>query len=45
MEIFGYCSKKKEGETDENLYNPSDEWLIEQQSEFNFAKYEEVNEE
>ena len=44
FEIFGYCSKMKEGETEEDQYNPSDVWLDEQQSEFNFAKYAEISE-
>jgi len=42
MEIFGYCSKMKEGEPEDFVTTP--EWLEEQQEKFNFAKYKEVDE-
>jgi len=42
MEIFGYCSQYKPGE--QEIYETSEEWLTEQQTKFNFAKYKEVDE-
>lgn len=44
FEIFGYASKMKEGEIEADCHTVSDEWLMEQQTEFNFAKYADINE-
>ena len=45
FEIFGYCCKMKDGEDEADRYTVSDEWLTEQQTKFNFAKYDEINNE
>jgi len=42
MEIFGYCSKLKDGEPED--FETSQEWLDEQQAKYNFAKYKEIDE-
>ena len=45
METFGYAAKMKDGETDNDRYTFTEAWVQEQQTEYNFAKYPEINEE
>ena len=44
MFFFGYASKSKDEETEDDCFSLSEQWVQEQQTQYNFAKYLEINE-